>query len=63
MIEKVLDSAIANANDQRTGRPEMLMVIDIRVDSGPMQRRWRPKARGSSMVYHKRSSHISIELG
>ncbi|HBT75991.1 MAG TPA: 50S ribosomal protein L22, partial [Planctomycetaceae bacterium] len=38
-------------------------ILDVRVDSGPVQRRWRPKARGSSMVYRKRSAHISIEVG
>ncbi len=63
MLEKVLKSAIANAGDQGGKRVDMLEILDVRVDSGPVQRRWRPKARGSSMVYRKRSAHISIEVG
>ena len=63
LLEKVLASAKANAAEQQPGRVDMLEVVDVRIDEGPMAKRWRPKARGSSMVYMKRSSHISVEIG
>ena len=64
MLEKVLHSAVHNAMDQqRGGRMENIEILDVRVDGGPVQRRWRPKARGSSMPYMKRTAHISIEVG
>jgi len=63
MIEKVLRSAMANARDRRAHNANNLTVIDVRVDGGPSQRRWRPKARGSSMTIIKRTSHITVELG
>jgi large subunit ribosomal protein L22 len=62
MLEKVLKSAVANAEDQRAMGISELEVIDVRVDSGPMFKRWRPKARGMSAIRKKRMSHISIEL-
>ena len=63
MIEKVLKSAMANARDRRAPNAHNLTVIDARVDGGPSSRRWRPKARGSSMTIIKRTSHITVELG
>lgn len=63
LVEKVLKSAFANAEDQRAPRASDLVVIDCRVNGGPMTRRWRPKARGMSMIIKKRTSHITVELG
>lgn len=63
LLEKVINSAKANAADGSRGRADTLEILDVRVDSGPMAKRWRPKARGSSMIYLKRSSHISVEIG
>jgi len=63
MIEKVLKSAMGNAKERRAHNPNNLTVIDVRVDGGPSQRRWRAKARGMSMTLIKRTSHITVELG
>jgi len=63
MVEKVLKSAMANARDRRAHNASGLTVVDARVDGGPSSRRWRPKARGSSMTIIKRTSHITVELG
>lgn len=63
LIEKVLKSAMANAEDRNEPDPESLIVIDIHIDGGPMFKRFRPKARGMSSVIKKRMSHITVTLG
>ena len=62
MLEKVLKSALANAEDHREGRIGELVVVEARVDEGPMVRRLRPKARGMASVIKKRMSHIHVAL-
>ncbi len=62
MLEKVLKSALANAEDRRESHIGDLVVVDARVDEGPMVRRLRPKARGMSSVIKKRMSHIHVAL-
>ncbi|MCL2349063.1 MAG: 50S ribosomal protein L22 [Planctomycetaceae bacterium] len=62
MVEKVLKSAMANAEDRRAPRVADLIVVDVRIDGGPLSRRWRAKARGMSMTILKRTSHITVEL-
>ena len=63
LIEAVIKSAVANAEDRRAQNIADLEVIEIRIDGGPMTRRFRPKARGSSSIYHKRTSHITVVVG
>jgi len=62
MLEKVLRSALANAEDRRAPNVRTLMVADARVDPGPMFRRLRPRARGMAHIIEKRMSHIHVEL-
>ena len=62
MLEKVLKSALANAEDRRESQIGDLMVVEARVDEGPMVRRLRPKARGMASVIKKRMSHIHVAL-
>jgi large subunit ribosomal protein L22 len=62
MLEKVLHSALANAEDRRATNLHHLMVTDCRVDGGPMIKRMRPHARGMASVILKRFSHIHIGL-
>ncbi len=63
MLEKVLQSALANAEDRREANLTNLTVVDVRVDAGPMFKRMRPKARGMSAIIKKRTSHIRVALG
>jgi large subunit ribosomal protein L22 len=63
MIEKVLRSALSNAEDRREANLHNLCVVDVRVDAGPMFKRLRPKARGMSSIIKKRTSHIRVQLG
>ena len=62
MLEKVLHSALANAEDRRATNLHHLMVTDVRVDGGPMFKRMRPHARGMASVLKKRFSHIHVAL-
>jgi large subunit ribosomal protein L22 len=61
MIAKVLQSAIANANEQEAD-VRALWVVEARVDEGPYFRRWRPKDRGRAHPIAKRMSHITLVL-
>jgi large subunit ribosomal protein L22 len=62
MLEKVIRSALANAEDRRANKLDELMVVDVRVDGGPMIKRMRPHARGMADVIKRRMSHIRVEL-
>jgi len=61
-IKKLLDSAIANAEDQKKST-DNLIVKDIRVDSGISLRRWRPRAFGRATPFRRRKAQIRLELG
>ena len=62
MLEKVLRSALGNAEDQRAEQVDDLLVSEVKVDEGPMFKRMRPRARGMAHVILKRMSHISVSL-
>ena len=67
MLEKVLRSALGNAQDPdqnpgRTVRIDRLVVTDARVDGGPTFKRIRPRARGMAFWVIKRMSHIHVAL-
>jgi len=63
MLEKVIRSALANAEDRRAHDLDDLMVVEVCVDQGPMFKRMRPKARGMASIIKKRMSHIRVSLG
>ena len=67
MLEKVLRSALGNAQDPdqnpgKTLRVERLVVVDARVDGASMFKRMRPRARGMAFMIKKRMSHIHVTL-
>ncbi len=67
MLEKVIKSALGNAQDPDQNRGgssdlESLVVSEARVDGGPMFKRIRPRARGMAFVIKKRFSHIHVTL-
>ena len=59
-VEKTLNSAVANAENQHHVRPESLVVKTCYVDEGPTLKRIRPRAKGSASRINKRTSHITI---
>jgi len=61
MVQKVLQSAMANANEKEASMNE-LFVAEARVDAGPVIKRWHPKDRGRAHPIHKKTSHIIISV-
>ena len=62
LLEQVLQSALGNAEDRRAQGINQLVVVDARVDGGPMFKRMRPRARGMAHVIKKRMAHISVSV-
>ncbi len=62
LLEKVLKSALGNAEDRRAPSIDDLVVVDARVDGGPMFKRVRPRARGMAFMILRRMAHIKITL-
>ncbi len=59
-VEKVLRSAVANAENNNGLRTDNLVVAAAYVDEGPTMKRIRPRAKGSASRILKRTSHITI---
>jgi len=62
VLEKLLKSAIANAENNHDMKHENLYVADIFANQGPTLKRIRPAAKGSAVRIRKRTSHITIVL-
>ena len=62
-VRKVLDSAIANAEHNRSLPADELVVARAWVDEGPTLRRFRPRAMGRATRINKRTCHISVVVG
>ena len=62
IIEKLLKSAIANAENNHEMKHENLYVAEIFANQGPTLKRIRPAAKGSAVRIRKRTSHITIVL-
>ena len=61
-IEKLLLSAIANAENNHGMNRGNLIVSEIYANQGPTLKRIRPAAKGSAVRIRKRTSHITIKL-
>lgn len=62
LIKKLLESAVANAENLESADIDELMVSAICVNEGPVQKRVFARAKGRGNRIIKRSSHIRIEL-
>lgn len=63
MIEKVVRSAVANANEQEAAAPRnTLYVAKAWVDPGPVIKRFQPKDRGKAYPINKRTSHLCVTV-
>ena len=62
ILEKLLKSAIANAENNHDMKHENLYVAEIYANQGPTLKRIRPAAKGSAVRIRKRTSHITIVL-
>ena len=61
-IQKCLNSAAANAENNDGISSEELYVTACYADEGPTMKRWRPRARGRATRIRKRTCHITIIL-
>jgi len=59
---KLLNSAVANAENNFKLKKDNLYIQELRVDEGPTLKRWMPRAMGRATPVNKRTSHISIIL-
>ena len=62
ILEKLLKSAIANAENNHDIKHENLYVAEIYANQGPTLKRIRPAAKGSAVRIRKRTSHVTIVL-
>ncbi|MCQ2541049.1 MAG: 50S ribosomal protein L22 [Lachnospiraceae bacterium] len=62
LIKKLLDSAIANAENNNGMNPENLYVAACFANKGPTMKRIHPRAQGRAYRIEKRVSHITIVL-
>lgn len=60
---KLLRSAVANAKTNKKWNPDHLFVVSVRVDGGPMLKRYLPRARGSASPIQKKMSNVTMVLG
>src|SRR5215218_7188014 len=61
-IKKLLDSAVANAENNFELDPDDLRISRATADEGPTIKRFRPRAMGRATPIHKRTSHMTITL-
>jgi large subunit ribosomal protein L22 len=62
VIEKLLKSAIANAENNNGMKAEDLYVAECYANKGPTMKRIQPRAQGRAYRIEKRTSHITIVL-
>src|SRR5882757_9946643 len=61
-IQKLIDSAAANAENNHDLIGDEMKITSITVDEGPTLRRYRPRALGRATPINKRTSHIAVAL-
>ena len=62
LVEKVVQSAAANAENNHEMNTDALYVAEISANQGPTMKRWRPGAQGRAGMILKRTSHINVVL-
>ena len=62
LVKKLLESAIANAENNNGMKAENLYVAECYANKGPTMKRIRPRAQGRAYRIEKRMSHITIVL-
>lgn len=60
VVEKILRSAVANAEQKEMGDGDSMWVSRAYVDCGPTYKRFRARSMGRANSIHKRTSHITI---
>ncbi len=60
VVEKLLQSAVANAGQKELGDPDSLRIVRAYVDGGPVLKRFRARSMGRANPILKRTSHVTI---
>ncbi len=62
IVEKVVKSAAANAENNFNMNPDNLYVAEVYANQGPTMKRWRAGSQGRASIILKRSSHVGVTL-
>lgn len=62
LLEKVVKSALANAENNFDMDRDKLYIAQVYANQGPTLKRWRPRAQGRAYPILKRTSHIGVVL-
>ena len=62
VVEKLLKSAMANAENNHNMDIDKLYVSEVYADQGPTLKRVRPRAQGRAYRINKKTSHITLKL-
>ncbi len=62
MMKKLIESAVANAEDKKVIDVDNLYIKTITVDEGPSFKRFQPRAQGRAFMVKKKQSHINLTL-
>jgi large subunit ribosomal protein L22 len=62
LVAKVLNSAVANAENNNGLVADQLYVKEAKVDEGPTMKRWKFRAMGRVNRIRKRTSHITVAV-
>jgi large subunit ribosomal protein L22 len=62
LLEQVLKSALGNAEDRGAREIDDLIIVESRVDGGPMMKRIMPRARHQAFRIKRRYSHIHVTV-
>ncbi len=62
LVKKLIESAVANAENKKVVDVDNLYVKSIWVDQGPVFKRFRPRAQGRAFGVRKKTSHINVVL-
>ena len=62
IIEKLLKSAIANAENNNSMNADKLFIEECYANKGPILKRIQPRAQGRAYQIKKRMSHITVVL-
>jgi large subunit ribosomal protein L22 len=62
VLEKILQSAVSNAEANHGIAEDTLYITEAYVDGGPVMKRWRARARGRVARIRKRTCHITVKL-
>ena len=63
LVHKVLESAVANAENNLSADVDELKVQSITVDAAPLLKRFHARAKGRGNRIVKRNSHITVTVG